>query len=157
MLELIFPRQIDNKFRGQRLALWLFVPIVVLRLGIGAGSVFNTHEAVVSADGIPLSTFNTAGADTVIALFSLLGLFHLLLGLLGVLALVRYRALVPLLYLLFLVQALSNKLLLLIHPIARAGGQGGSLVALTVLALTVIGLVLCVVGRSDRSASAVKA
>lgn len=157
MLELIFPRQLDNNFRGQRLALWLFIPIVLMRLGIGAGSVFNTYQAAVSADGIPLASFGAAGAETVIALFSLLGLSHLLFALLGVLALIRYRAMIPLVYLLFLVHALSNKILLLVHPIARAGGQGGSMVVLAVLALTVVGFVLCLVGRDDRSASAVTA
>jgi hypothetical protein len=35
MLSRILPRQFDNAYRGYRLALWLFVPIVLINMIMG--------------------------------------------------------------------------------------------------------------------------
>ncbi len=121
MLDRIFPKQADNSFHGYRLAIFLLVAIVLLRLGIGANSMLDAPNVAVTADGIPLDSYGTAGADTVVALFALLGLFHLLFALLGLAVLIRYRALIPLMYLLLLAQQAGNRLLNFVHPIARLG------------------------------------
>src|ERR1700687_3110333 len=99
MLSRIFPKAFDNVFRGHWLGLWLFVPIVLLKLLIRAHFILSARGVATSADGIPLATFNAAGADAVVGLFVLLGLFQLLLGLLGTVALIRYRAMTPFVYL----------------------------------------------------------
>jgi len=145
MLSRIFPAQIDNNYRGYRLAIWLLVPIVLLRGLIGFNSIFFSRTVATSADGLPLESFTAAGAQTVIALFALLGLSSLLLALLGVVVLVRYRTMIPFLYLFLLIQELGNKAILLENPIARSASSGaGSAVALTILALTLIGFGLSV-------------
>jgi hypothetical protein len=149
MLSRIFPEAFDNVFRGQWLGLWLFVPIVLLKLVIGANSIISAREVAASADGIPLATFNAAGADAVVGLFVLLGLFQLLLGLLGAVALIRYRAMIPFLYLVLLFQMLGNRALSLLHPIAESGTSGtppGFYVGLGILVATVAGFVLSLLG-----------
>src|SRR5262249_30188981 len=40
MLNRIFPRQFDNNYWGHKLALWLFVPIVFMKVGISLSSIF---------------------------------------------------------------------------------------------------------------------
>lgn len=151
MLNRIFPRQIDNQFRGRRLAIWLLIPVVVLKLIIGANSMLDTRQVATSADGIPLASFDAAGAQAVVALFALLGLFQLLLGLLGALMLIRYRAAIPLIYLLLLVQQLGFRALDLAHPIVGSGaasaGIGSALVS-AILAMTVIGFVVSLLSRA---------
>ena len=152
MFEKIFPRQIDNTYRGARFALWLLAPIVLLKLMIGANSILNTRSVAITADGIPLGSYDAAGAQAVVSLFALLGLFHLLLGLQGAVVLVRYRALIPLMYLLLLIQQLCSRALLLAHPIAESGASSarfGSAIVLALLAMTVIGFVLSLLGPSD--------
>ena len=145
MLSRIFPKTFDNVFRGHWLGLWLFVPVVLLKLIIGANSIRDPREIASSADGIPLDTFNAAGADAVVGLFVLLGLFQLLLGLLGVVALVRYRAMIPFVYLVLLLQMLGNRALALLHPIAESATSGtppGFYVSLGILTATLAGFVL---------------
>jgi hypothetical protein len=144
MLNRIFPKAFDNVFRGHWLGLWLFVPVILLKLIIGANSIISAREVASSADGIPLATFSAAGADAVVGLFVLLGLFQLLLGLLGVVALIRYRAMIPFLYLVLLFQMLGNRALSLLHPIAETGTTGtppGFYVSLGILAATIAGFV----------------
>src|SRR5665213_1845750 len=106
MLTRIFPKQIDNAYRGHWLAIWLMVPIVLLRLVIGFNSMVFARMVATSADGIPLDSFGTAGAE---ALIALLGLYLLLFALLGVVVLIRYRAMIPFMYLLLLIQQQIHK------------------------------------------------
>jgi len=50
MLSRIFPAQIDNNYRGYRLAIWLLVPIVLLRGLIGFNSIFFSRTVATSAE-----------------------------------------------------------------------------------------------------------
>lgn len=145
MLSCIFPTQVDNNYRGSRLAIWFLVPIILLRGLIGFNSIFFARSVATSADGVPLDSFTPAAAGTVLALFALLGLFSLLLALLGVVVLVRYRAMIPFLYLFLLIQEVGNKAVLLAYPVTRSASSGmpaGSIVVFTILAMTLLGFVL---------------
>lgn len=145
MLSRIFPTQVDNNYRGSRLAIWFLVPIILLRGLIGFNSIFFARSVATSADGVPLDSFTPAAAGTVLALFALLGLFSLLLALLGVVVLVRYRAMILFLYLFLLIQEVGNKAVLLAYPVTRSASSGmpaGSIVVFTILAMTLLGFVL---------------
>ncbi|HZA55841.1 MAG TPA: hypothetical protein VE616_16445, partial [Candidatus Udaeobacter sp.] len=107
MLDRIFPQQFDNNYRGHKLALWLFALLVLMKLGISLSSILDTYNVVRSADGIPIDTFTSGGAEAVVSVTTLLGLSHFLLASLGVLALVRYRAMIPLMYVLLLAEYLG--------------------------------------------------
>jgi hypothetical protein len=152
MLNRIFPRQFDNRYSGNRLAIWLFVPVVLIELLIGANSTFNARSVATGADGIPLDSFGAGGAQAVVAIFALLGLCRLLFALQGIVVLIRYRAMIPFMYLLLLILQLGSKALLLINPIARSGvpsAQIGSAVILALLAMLLIGFVLSLLNQND--------
>lgn len=152
MLGRVFPRQFDNTYRGHWLAVWILVPVVLLELVIGANSIINTRSVAMGADGIPLDRFGAEAATAVISLFALLGLSRLLFALLGVMALIRYRAMIPFIYLLLLVLQLGSKALLLLHPAIRSIGHNsasGSAVILALIAMLVTGFVLSLLGRPD--------
>lgn len=145
----LFPKQIDNRFEGHWLAAWLLAPIVLVRAIIGFNSMVFSRSIATSADAIPLDRFGPDGAEAVVSLFALLGLFLLLFSLLGVVVLVRYRAMIPFMYVLLLVQQLGNRALLLIHPVIRSGSASiGSAIVFAILAITVAGFVLSLVGKS---------
>jgi hypothetical protein len=152
MIDRIFPRQFDNRYRGNRFAIWLFVPVVLIESLIGANSTFNARSVATGADGIPIDSFGAGGAQAVIAIFSLLGLCRLLFALQGILVLIRYRAMIPFMYLLLLILQLGSKALLLVNPIARSrdpSTQTGSVVILALLAMLLIGFVLSLLNQND--------
>ena len=156
MLNRIFPKQIDNSYRGHRLAIWLFALVVLMELSMGTNSIVNTRSVATSADGIPLDQYGAAGADAVTALFAIAGLFRVLIALQGVLVLIRYRAMIPLMYLILLIVHLGSKALLLVHPVAKSGvatARLGSAFVLALLAMTLVGLVLSLLGRGYRAAA----
>ena len=147
MLKRIFPERIDNHYRGHKLALWIFVPLTFMKVAISLGAIFNPDGGAQSADGIPLDTYTSGGAETVIALFALLGRSDLLLGLLFVVVLIRYRAMIPLMYVLIVVGNLGGKLILLMKPIVTVGASGVAIIGLVILGLSIIGLVLSLWGK----------
>jgi len=145
MLKSIFPKQFDNAYHGHRLAIWLFIPVVLMELSMGANSIINTRTVAMLADGIPLDRYNAGGAEAVIALFAIAGLFRVLLALQGVAVLVRYRTMIPFMFLELLILQLGSKALLLVNPIVKSGvstAQLGSAFILTLLAMLLIGFVL---------------
>jgi hypothetical protein len=149
MLNRIFPRRIDNDYRGHKFALWIFYPIAFLKVTINLIAIFSKDGGAQSADGIPLNTFVNGGAETVVAAVALLGLSELLLGFLSILALFRYRAMIPLMYVMFAVDILGHKGILLMKPIVRVGTPPGVFVSLGIFALTIVGLILSLRGKDD--------
>jgi hypothetical protein len=154
MLNRVFPQRFDNNYRGHKLALWLFIPIVLMKVGISVSSIFDTYNVVRSADGIPIDTFTSGGAEAVVSVTTLLGLSQFLLASLGVLALVRYRAMIPLMYVLLLVEYLAKKWILLVKPIVRTGTSPSTYVNLVLIVLLVAGLVLSLRTRSSDGTTA---
>ncbi|HSK43111.1 MAG TPA: hypothetical protein VLA83_04400 [Candidatus Binatia bacterium] len=149
MFNQLFPQRIDNTYPGHKLALWLFGLIVLIKTAMGVNSIFFGHKIATSADGIPLDTFPLAAAGTIIAMFAIWGLAHLMICLLCVLVLFRYRAMVPLMFAFLLLEHLSRKLVLYFIPIARSGTPPGTYVNLTLVAVMVLGLALSLSGKKD--------
>jgi hypothetical protein len=147
MLSRILPQPIDNTYRGPRLALWLFAAVLIAKTGIALGTIFNGRGAAQGADGIPLDSFGASGAETVLALFALWGLSHLVFSALGVLALIRYRAMIPLMFALLLLEHLARRWLLLVKPIVRTATPLGLYINLALLALMIVGLALSLRSR----------
>ena len=120
-----------------------------LKTGVGLGTLFNGHNAASSADGIPLDTFTPAGVRTVVTLFALWGLSQLMICLLGVLVLVRYRAMVPVMFALFLLEHLGRTAILQIMPIDTRGSPPGHFINLALLAIMIAGLALSLWDKGD--------
>jgi hypothetical protein len=149
VLDRILPKQIDNVFRGHWLALGLFGLFVALRLVMGANSALNARSVASGADGIPIDGLGSAG-DIVVRLFSLQGFSSLVLALLALLVLIRYRAMVPLMFLVFLVELPGRRGLAVLNPIAppEGGTPVGFYINLGLLLIVVLGLALSLVGPS---------
>ena len=151
MFNVILPRQVDNTYRGYKLALWLFGLLVLMKTVISLATIFNGYTAASSADGIPLDTFTPASARAVVSLFALWGLAQLMICLLCVLLLVRYRAMVSFMFALFLPEHLSRKLILQIMPIDTTGAPPGYFINLGLLTLMIVGLALSLWSKGDQT------
>ena len=104
----LFPARIESRDGVDRPALWIFTAIVLVKTVISVNSIINGHTVVSTADGIPLDTYSPAAAQTIVSVFALLSLSNLMLCLLCVLAIVRYRAMIPLMFTVLLLQALAR-------------------------------------------------
>ena len=155
MLERLFPGQADNRFAGHRAALWLLGLLIALRLVMSVRSIFETRS-VAAGDGIPLDSFGAAAAQQVLTLFALMALAQLALVLIALAVLIRYRALVPFIYLVLLCEQLARRFIVASQQAARA--ETAAIIWYLVyglLALTALGLVLSLLpGRGGRGSAA---
>jgi hypothetical protein len=149
MFNQLLPRRLDNTYRGRRLALWLFALVVSMRILQSLLVIFNGYSTAMNADGIPLDTYPAAAAQTVVGLFALSGLYRLILSLLCVLVLARYRAAIPFMFVVLLLNYLAAQLILRFVPLHRVGAPPASVVNLTLFAITAAGLVLSLRKRGD--------
>jgi hypothetical protein len=153
MLSLLFPRVIDNRFRGQWLGYWLLAPVLLLKFGIALGSILNPRQAN-KTDAIDVSTYSQTALSDAATSTALLGLLHLCIALFCLLAMIRYRAMVPLVYLWLAVEFLGRRGVLELYPIQRTPGpSSGSIVNLVLIAMLAVGLALSVWPRRDAAAS----
>lgn len=168
MFSRLFPKQFDNNYRGRWLAIWLFAPIMLLRAAQNVIVISSPRTTLITADAIPLDIFGAAGAEAVIAFAVVLSLFGLLIPLQSIVVLIRYRSMIPFMYLCFLFLSIGSRALWALHPIPEADLQAmaqaqpsgfyvpksGFYIGLAILAVTIIGFVLSLTPRKDGRASA---
>jgi hypothetical protein len=148
MVDRLFPKSFDNVYRGHWLAIWIFGAVVLAKAMQGVNSIIMPRLVATNADGIPLDSFNAAGAQTVLALFALLGFYLLVLPVQSVVVLIRYRAMIPFMYLMLLFVQLGSRVLFLLHPAVRTSTMpAGLAVNLAILALTLMGFALSLLSK----------
>jgi len=147
MLSRMLPERIDNHYRGHPLALWLFVPITVQKLALSATHLFKADGGAQSISTMPLDTYPPSAAQNIIGLMARLGIEQILLALLLVLVLLRYRAMIPLMYALIVVHYLASRGVAVMKPLVLAGTSGARTPALVIAILSVAGLALSLIGR----------
>jgi len=156
MFGMLFPKIIDNKYRGQWLALVFFLPVLILKTMMGfnvAGfnPTLDVRDILQNVDGIPLDTYSAQAASDIIFSASAWGLSLFTICLVGLIALVRYRAMLPIAILLLTVEQVGRKAM----SIAESGlgiGPDMSMGAMINWGLTialVLALVLSVMRRRN--------
>ena len=123
---------------------------------MGLNSLVNTRTVATMADGIPLDRYAGGGADAVIAVFAIAGLFRVTLALLSLVALVRYRTMIPLMFIALLLVQLGSKALLAVHPVVKSGVTSahlGSAFVFTIIGMLCLGFVLSLVDRRTQDES----
>ena len=96
----LFPRQITNEFSGLRIALWGFFLLTAMTLWRSQHHIFSSDGGAQSIATIPLEKYSDSAASTIIGMFALWGLSQLIVGLIYLVAAIRYRSMIPMLYLL---------------------------------------------------------
>lgn len=84
-----------------------------------------------------------------IGIFALWGLSQLVIGLLYLMAPIRYRSLIPLLYLLLIAEYAARMLIGGFKPVETAGNGLGAVGYLTLMVLAAVMLVLCLIPRKS--------
>jgi hypothetical protein len=154
MFKRILPAHVDNRFRGHALALWLFAPLALMKLLLGLAHVLRADGGAQSVSTMPLDTYPAGAAQNIIALMARMGLEQLLLGVLFLLVLLRYRALLPLMYLLAVAHFALQYAIAAAKPLALAGTSGAGTIHLVIGVASIAGLLLSLSGRGYRRASA---
>lgn len=162
MFDRLFPKVIDNDYRGPWIAIWLLVPVVLLKLfmGInvaGLNPLVANEYVIINADGVPLDTFDDRTRELVMFLFASWGLALLLFCLFAIVALVRYRAMIPLAYLLLAAEQIGRKLIHIQEttpaPPSPDGPSFGFMINLAFSIVLIAGFALSLTTRRSRRQS----
>lgn len=138
----LFPKQLDNAYRGPRLALVILALLLLLRLAQTGLGLIDPVMVIRGPDGILFDSFNAPAQIAFAYVFRLLCYLNVVICLIGIVALVRYRAMAPLIYLVLLLLLAGQKAIALYWPIPRAPEAPGSLIVFAMAAITLAGFVL---------------
>lgn len=150
MSGVLLPREAGNDFQGHKSGLWILVILLLLLAAMSVNSVFNGHYVATKADGLPLDSFSAAGARVIIMFYAMWGVTQLTVVMFGIVALVRYRALVPITFLLLLTEQVFWRIVHYALPVSNQGDSGGSWFIYGLLALTFVGFILSLWKRRSK-------
>ena len=123
----ILPNIIDNTFRGRKVALWFFYLITLVTVVRSCIHIFKYDGGAQSIATIPLDTYTEAGAATVILIFSYWGLSQLMFGLIQVIVALKYKSLIPLMYLFMFFEYVCRFGISIFKPIETTGQAPGGI------------------------------
>lgn len=155
----VFPKQFDNNYRGHVLAIWILIPLALMKFFQG-GSVAGLNPWTTSrniletADRVPVDTFPAEAASHLVFVFGAWGLGVFVLGLLAIIVLVRYRAMIPLMYLLLLIEQAGRKALSMVHldrPFVSLELSAANLINWGFLLAIVLGFLLSLSGQRAKN------
>jgi len=151
IIRIIFPKQIDNNFKGYKIALYAFYALTAITLWRSQHHLFAPDGGAQTIASIPLDTFTLTGSQAVIGVFGLWGLSQLVIGLLYLLVAFRYRAMVPLMYLFMIVEYSFRAFYFpMSKPIPTAGTAPGAVINLPFVLFSVVMLILIIVGHRKK-------
>lgn len=104
IMKRIFPDTLDNRFSGHKISLYVFYLLTALTLWRSQHHLFAADGGAQSIATIPLDTFTEAGAQAVIGVFGLWGLSQLIIGIIYLIVSLKYRAMIPMMYLLMMAE-----------------------------------------------------
>ena len=154
----LLPKQLDNNYRGHVLAIWLLVPLALMKFLQGANvagllGTDNSRQILETVDKVPVGTFPAEAASHLVFLFAAWGVGIFILGLLGIIVLLRYRVMIPLMYLLLLIEQVGRKALSTIHldsPFVSLTASPANLINWGFLLAIAIGFLLSLSDRRPR-------
>jgi hypothetical protein len=123
ILETLLPAKIDNGIRGSKIPLYIFTLYAILSLVRSCIHVFTPDGGAGSIAGMDLSV---AGADGIIFAFALWGSSQLLLAIIQLLVVIRYRSLVPFMWLMLILEILLRELVGKMKPVTFAHTPPGA-------------------------------
>jgi len=149
IFELLLPSKADNIIRGSKLPFYIFILIAAIGLVRSCIHIFSPDGGAGSIAGMDLSV---SGANEVIFAFALWGSAQLIYALLQWVVILRYRSLIPLMWLMQFFETLGRMLVGRIKPVTFAHTPPGAYQNYIYLALAVLMLALAL-WSSQRAAA----
>lgn len=142
---LLFPEVIDNQYRGHKLGFWLFCLLTIPLTVRSFIHVFRHDGGAQSIATIPLDTWPTDDANTVVAMFALWGLVQIMMAFLNIIAIARYKALIPLMYLIMVITQVGRIGIGQFKTVVTDGTAPAAALSFYLLAAYFVGFVLSLI------------
>jgi len=150
MWDKVFPQPADNVYRGHRLALWFFYLITTVTIVRSCIHIFKDDGGAQSIATIPLDTYTNGGSEAVIFIFAYWGLSQLMFGLLYLVVILRYRSLIPLMYLTLIFEYVARFGLSFYKTLETTGQAPGGVANMVLPVICVVMFFLSIKGQERR-------
>jgi hypothetical protein len=138
----LLPYVFDNRFRGMKISQYAFLLITVVTIIRSLIHVFAADGGAQSIATIPLDTYSSEAAATVILIFSLWGLSQMLMGLVYLGVYFKYKSLIPAMYVLMIIEYAMRIIIGQMKPIVTVGTAPGSVGNWVMVPVCIILLIL---------------
>ena len=138
----LLPSSFDNNFDGHPVSLWLFGLITTVTLGRSLTHIFLPDGGAQSIATVPLSQYSSGAESSVISVFALWGLSQLLIALVMLIAALRYRSMIPLLYLFLVVEYSARICIGIFKPLETLQTPPGAIGNLVLFGAAMLGIFL---------------
>jgi hypothetical protein len=135
----IFPKQVDNNFRGYKIAVIVFFIFTLFTLVRSCIHIFAPDGGASSIAGISTSV---EGGSNIVSMFAFWGLSQLLMGIVYLVVFLRYKSLIPFMYLLILVEYSGRVLIGLVKPLTVSHVPPGAIGDYVLIPLAAVMLIL---------------
>ncbi|AZQ60788.1 hypothetical protein EI427_00745 [Flammeovirga pectinis] len=147
---MLFPKTIDNSYRGNKLPLYFFYLLATVTIGRSLAHMFLADGGAQSIATIPLDSYSKEASDVVIHIFSEWGLTQLMFGILYGVVLWRYKTLIPLMYLFIFIEYSGRLFLTVYKPIVLEGTAPGGILNYVMIPVALIMLFLSLRTQTDK-------
>lgn len=141
IIEIILPKAIDNSIQGSKISFYVFAIYAILSTVRSCIHIFSSDGGAGSIAGLDLTV---PGADGIIFSFALWGSSQLLFAIIQLIVILRYRALIPLMYLMLVIEILLRQLVGIMKPVTFAHTPPGAIGNQLILPLSIIMLIFTI-------------
>ncbi|MGB0838425.1 MAG: hypothetical protein ACPGRE_10020 [Flavobacteriaceae bacterium] len=113
----VLPRQFDNNYQGRRISLYVFYLITLMTLVRSLIHLLSSDGGAQSIASIPLDQYSEHAANGIITVFSLWGLSQLIMAIFYVIISLKYKSMVPLMYIFLIIEYVGRALIGISKPL----------------------------------------
>ena len=126
VLQTLFPKTVDNVFPGPKLAPWAFYALTTVVILRSLVHMLKDDGGAQSIASVPLDDMTADGKAAVISIFAQWGLSQLITALLFLAACIRYRSLIPIMCLVFIIVNLGRAFVGILKPLPTEHSPPGA-------------------------------
>ena len=148
--EILLPAKLDNVIRGTKIPFYIFALYAIVSTVRSCIHLLSPDGGAGSIAGMDLSV---AGADGIIFAFALWGSSQLLFALIQLLTVIRYRSLIPFMWLMLMLEVLLREMVGKMKPVTFAHtppGAIGNQLILPLAALMVVWSLLSAIRKNNK-------
>lgn len=139
---LILPKSIDNVYKGNPVSKYVFLVLTMITVIRSLIHIFAGDGGAQSIATIPLDSYTSSGSATVIMMFALWGLSQLLMGIVYSTVYLKYKSLIPAMYVLLIIEYTMRVIIGIMKPIDTLTTAPGGIGNYVLIPLSVIMLFL---------------
>jgi hypothetical protein len=123
----ILPNTIDNNYKGSKVSKFMFLLLTFVTTLRSLVHIFSADGGAQSIATIPLSSYTSAAAATVVLMFALWGISQLLMSIVYIVVCFKYQSLIPAMYILLIFEYSMRMFVGMMKPIVTVGTAPGGI------------------------------